>query len=284
MQPQAFLNLTALFTMVIYREPSATTVTRNEPTRQPSTSQDRHHVRPINNLHRNQYFGSSARGTYTSGRRDLDGMSSIQGVETPGAERLGWIDEEYFERNPWHNQGKKKPVFSLGGTLPRVVRGPRKPKQTQTRANEDLAERGEVDGETGEPQPAHRSQTHESSQDPPATHTAAGTAHNDKRNYAGQPVFDYTPGQPDSHQPQDQTQEQTPTDSDDGGSPDYKIDGEPLGKREADEVEEDEDPNEYRNWWARMRAKHPEPLAEFLAVSLPRTLQYSFRRNRLTSL
>lgn len=49
--------------------------------------------------------------------------------------------------------------------------------------------------------------------------------------------------------------------------PSYKIDGEPLGQQERSEVEEGErDPDELRNWWARLRAKHPEPLAEFLAT------------------
>ncbi|KAI0384159.1 aquaporin-like protein [Hypomontagnella monticulosa] len=42
-----------------------------------------------------------------------------------------------------------------------------------------------------------------------------------------------------------------------------------LGQREQDEVEqEDGDTGEYRNWWARIRAKHPEPLAEFLATGM----------------
>ncbi|KAI0849621.1 hypothetical protein F5Y00DRAFT_261406 [Daldinia vernicosa] len=49
----------------------------------------------------------------------------------------------------------------------------------------------------------------------------------------------------------------------------YGIDSEPLGQREHGDVEEgDRDPDEFRNWWARIRAKHPEPLAEFLATGI----------------
>ncbi|KAF2137994.1 uncharacterized protein K452DRAFT_311781 [Aplosporella prunicola CBS 121167] len=47
----------------------------------------------------------------------------------------------------------------------------------------------------------------------------------------------------------------------------WAIDAEPIGQAEKDEAEEGEvDPDELRNWWARIRAKHPEPLAEFLCT------------------
>lgn len=48
----------------------------------------------------------------------------------------------------------------------------------------------------------------------------------------------------------------------------WAIDAEPVGQNEKDEAETGEvDPDELRNWWARIRAKHPEPLAEYLCVS-----------------
>lgn len=49
----------------------------------------------------------------------------------------------------------------------------------------------------------------------------------------------------------------------------YKVDADTIGgKRDGDAVEEGRaDPNAMRNWWARFRAKYPEPMAEFLCVS-----------------
>jgi hypothetical protein len=48
----------------------------------------------------------------------------------------------------------------------------------------------------------------------------------------------------------------------------FAVDAEPLGHKERPGVEKGEqDPNELRNWWARLRARYPEPLEEFLAVS-----------------
>ena len=47
----------------------------------------------------------------------------------------------------------------------------------------------------------------------------------------------------------------------------FALDAEPIGHREREEVEEGfRDPDELRNWWASFRARHPELLAEFLAV------------------
>ena len=51
----------------------------------------------------------------------------------------------------------------------------------------------------------------------------------------------------------------------------YKVDGEPVGETEDELARKGEkDPDELRNWWARLRAKYPEPMAEFLCVSAPR--------------
>jgi hypothetical protein len=215
-------------------------------------------VRPTGNLHRGQNFGSSVRGTYTAGRSDLDGLSQLTNPETPSAERLGWIDEEYLERNPWHDKVRTKPVFSLGRPLPRLVRGPKKARNVKEPPLEELAERGELEQAKSEEPPrsvfSPRSNGHSETR-----HTAAGTAHNGRYNNAGQPVFDYIPGEHETQSPA--STEHSP--------PKFKIDGEPLGKSERDDVEEGEaDPNEFRNWWARIRAKHPEPLAEFLSVRL----------------
>ncbi|KAJ6437120.1 C6 transcription factor [Purpureocillium lavendulum] len=51
------------------------------------------------------------------------------------------------------------------------------------------------------------------------------------------------------------------------GGHEFALDAEPIGHQEREEVEEGfQDPDELRNWWARFRARHPEPLAEFLAT------------------
>ncbi|ETS80025.1 hypothetical protein PFICI_07554 [Pestalotiopsis fici W106-1] len=234
-------------------------------------------VRPSINLHRGTHYGSSVRGTYTAGRADLDGLSQHTILETPNTERAGWIDDEYLEQNPWYDQPKRKPVFSLGRPLPRLVRGPKKVRVKKNAANknrplEELAERGELELATPTPTPGIEgsgqfdhvlsSQTTRGSARP--EHTANGTAHNDRRNVAGQPVFDYTPGVPEQEQ-----RAPSPRPDDAGSTAEYKIDGEPLGKREHDDYENGErDLDELRNWWARMRAKHPEPLAEFLSTAV----------------
>ncbi|OJD36249.1 aquaporin-like protein [Diplodia corticola] len=56
-----------------------------------------------------------------------------------------------------------------------------------------------------------------------------------------------------------------------GDGPDateWAIDSEPIGQYDSEKGAEtgEKDPNELRNWWARIRAKHPEPLAEFLCT------------------
>ncbi|KAF3022470.1 hypothetical protein E8E14_010134 [Neopestalotiopsis sp. 37M] len=231
-------------------------------------------ARPTINLHRGTHYGSSVRGAYTAGRANLDGASQHTVLETPATERTGWIDDEYLERNPWHDKPKRKPIFSLGQPLPRLVRGPRKIRVKNNVANknrplEELAERGELELATPTPTPGLEGSSQfdhvlsaQTSKQP--EHTANGTAHNDRRNAAGQPVFDYTPAVAEQDQHVHNSREE-----DAASTASYKIDSEPLGKREHDDYENGErDLDELRNWWARLRAKHPEPLAEFLSTGV----------------
>jgi aquaglyceroporin related protein len=138
------------------------------------------------------------------------------------------------------------------------VRWVRKPAANDAnKSKEELAELGEVLSENSlSPEPK--------SQDVQGQRrTAGGVSHGDRFNDVGQPVFDYQPS--NEGWGNDSRNTNNPENTEDG--PDFGIDSEPLGKQEHEEVEEeDADPNEYRNWWARIRAKHPEPLAEFLAV------------------
>ncbi|KAI1314190.1 aquaporin-like protein [Xylaria venustula] len=174
--------------------------------------------------------------------------------------RRQWIDEDYRQVNPWHDQEKNKPVFSLGKPLPRMVRwGTPESREEEARSNNDLAELGEVPSEE-----TLRSEDEANDEQSVNRHrqTAAGVTQGGRFNGAGQPVYEYTPsndklkGQVDSETEKQESQR-----------PDFGIDSEPLGKEEVDEAKKPgNDPDEYRNWWARIRAKHPEPLAEFLAT------------------
>ncbi|KAI0966463.1 aquaporin-like protein [Xylaria arbuscula] len=183
-----------------------------------------------------------------------DRQSARQGKERQ------WIDRDYRQVNPWHDQEQNKPVFSLGKPLPRMVRWDTpESRGNEATSNNDLAELGEVPSEEtlqseDEANDEKRGNRHRQ--------TAAGVTQGGRFNGAGQPVHEYIPsndkaeGQVDS-----EIGEQEPK------SPNFGLDSEPLGKEEADGAEKPgSDPDDYRNWWARIRAKHPEPLAEFLAT------------------
>lgn len=196
----------------------------------------------------------------------------------PSAERQGWVDEDYIEENPWYGQAQNKPVFSLGRPLPHTSRFKRKMKRTKKpEAQKDDADLERGPSETQSKRPPRKKSvrtTDESSgAAAPEQHdrgdsnrdsTEAGKAHTSKRNDAGQPVYDYQPRKTDS-------QSEAEGEEEDNGNEEgrkYKVDGEPVGQTEDDEAEEGkQDPDELRNWWARVRAKYPEPCAEFLAVS-----------------
>ena len=219
-------------------------------------------------------------------------LPSIQPSSTDYPQR-GWTEEDYYDQNPWYGQAKEKPLFSLGKPLPHMVRRKRGiPKKTVQGGDEeqgDLKVQQEIpesgiannEGDVDAASPAARrlstrttqSRTPQIASPRGVQHqqsqtTAAGVAHSQKRNDAGQPVFDYVPSKTDHDE---QTSEGPPTSrtADLNTDPSYKIDGEPLGQQEQSEVEEGfKDPDEMRNWWARFRAKHPELLAEFLATGV----------------
>lgn len=213
----------------------------------------------------------------------------------------GYAEADYYSQNPWYGESQDKPVFSLGKPLPHVVRrrGKTRTNTGSSRTDEEQAlgtgaiaepqgpnNEGDVDNHiSGIPSRTRsrhlgRAQTQASdlpSLDSQRRHgpTAAGVAHGPKRNEAGQPVFDYIPGE--AERVEGETDRPATRDSADryrptkgpSHQPSFKIDGEPLGQTERPEVEEGiVDPDELRNWWARLRARHPEPLAEFLATGV----------------
>ncbi|OTA99404.1 hypothetical protein M426DRAFT_47133, partial [Hypoxylon sp. CI-4A] len=185
-------------------------------------------------------------------------------------------DEDYYDANPWYGKENKKPIFSLGKPLPRKVRWSKKPAGVPVKhppkSPEELAELGEIESkiESSSAAPAvDRRGSRADSQTSKPRRTAAGVAHTDRRNDVGQPVFDYQPGEDNSTRRERTNDTHTTNKSNKEEGRNFGIDSEPLGQRERDDVEEeDRDPNEFRNWWARIRAKHPEPLAEFLATGI----------------
>ncbi|KAI0141621.1 aquaporin-like protein [Xylariaceae sp. FL1272] len=199
-------------------------------------------------------------------RRVMTQETENFGPSQPGGPRrkVKWVDENYYHDNPWHDQESQKPIFSLGAPLPRKTRrkadkSNNKDAHPATKSKDELAELGQIPSSVSSldtENPEQRSQ--------PLRKTVNGVSHGDKYNDAGQPVFEYIPQ--NSHEEKKEENQRVDTRSKQNG-PDFGIDSEPLGQQEQDDVEEgNADPNEYRNLWARIRAKHPEPLAEFLST------------------
>ncbi|KAI1406266.1 aquaporin-like protein [Hypoxylon fuscum] len=209
------------------------------------------------------------------GQADRPGQPVTQ---PPGVERQGWVDEEYYEHNPWYGQAKDKPVFSLGRPLPHKSRFQRKKEQEMKQRGD--VEKGQGDLKAKPSRKGKRVQIAGNSSDEAQqqmleknnSRDGLGQSNSVKRNDAGQPVYDYQPWNVDFRVPDltgtQQGDGQKAPGYEEGAK--YKVDGEPVGgQREDDEAEEGrKDPNDLRNWWARLRAKYPEPLAEFAATAM----------------
>ncbi|KAK8001155.1 hypothetical protein PG991_013377 [Apiospora marii] len=166
--------------------------------------------------------------------------------QAAGHEKQGWVDDDYYEGNPWYGQPRDKPVYSLGKPLPHRMRGSagkkRDKKQKKSKRSMDDASAAE-EGQAGQRQPQNKNQQQSSGHD-------ADDA-NDQQN-----------NEKDNHQNREDRGGLEPGDK-------YKVDGEPVGDTEDKLAREGKkDPNDLRNWWARFRAKYPEPLAEFLATGM----------------
>lgn len=168
--------------------------------------------------------------------------------QAAGHKKQGWVDDDYYEGNPWYGQARDKPVYSLGKPLPHRMRGSsgkkKDKKQKKSKRNRDDASAAE-EGQAGQQQ---------------------SSGHNDNDDGGQQKK------EKDNHQNREDRGGLEPGDK-------YKVDGEPMGDTE-DKLARDgkKDPNDLRNWWARFRAKYPEPLAEFLAVSfIPNPIPLAFR-------
>ncbi|KAF3057203.1 hypothetical protein GL218_06282 [Daldinia childiae] len=238
----------------------------------PSVSQRRSNLpRIIDSKESNQNRSSNPATT----NKDQRAKERVRRVANNGSreEPLLWIDDGYYEANPWHGRMNKKPIFSLGAPLPRKVRWAKEPVDVPTgsvsKSPEDLVELGEVDLDGVGGLNVERRESTVESEDSGFRRTAAGVTHGDRYNDAGQPVFEYQPGEENSTHRERTNNTHDTNRSNKEDLRNYGIDSEPLGQREHGDVEEgDRDPDEFRNWWARIRAKHPEPLAEFLATGI----------------
>lgn len=152
-------------------------------------------------------------------------------------------ENDYAERNPWNEKSKEKPVFSLGEPLPRTVR--------QRRHAEAVAKQEQEDVEQG----LRRPPTKDDQDD--ATPATDETDETDETLQEARP----TPSRTSHKGEQDQGTDMAHK---------FQVDADRIGgKRDGEAVEQGKvDPNAMRNNWARIRAKYPEPLAEFLCTAM----------------
>lgn len=207
------------------------------------------------------------------------------------ADRQGDVnDDDYYTQNPWYGQPKDRPVFGLGKPLPHKVRF-----QAKTKSNDvknQSRKRNNVDVEKGEggPDKTSRKARGRSVRISDSAGQSSGTQRQDSKaahstkTSSSDDFGKQRHGFEASHLTGNGTEVLDDTnpfngsfrlasfahgnESDEGNLGEkWGQTGEPVGQREADEAEQGgENPNRYRNWWARTRAKYPEPFSEFLSV------------------
>lgn len=151
-------------------------------------------------------------------------------------------------------------VFSLGQPLPHVPRWNRETAPAP-QSPEGSAERGEGNSNQSDAEKEENATQNEHSS---PGRTVSGVTHDGRYNGVGEPVISYQP-QHDHPERRERTDDTINTTKSNRSGPNpFAIDSEPIGGRH---------PDEERNWWAKIRARHPEPLAEFLAVRLPNSRQ-----------
>lgn len=198
------------------------------------------------------------------GREQLNDVMSQLGPEGPYKAMhtrdgdVGWVDNDYYEQNPWYNSGREKPVFSLGQPLPRKVRQRRpQPKVGQAQQAQPQTNQ-EPDVEQGLGHDVPPSLISPTTPAPPESRRPEGGNEPDAPPYSANPPLDSTPWQNDPDQQEGTEQARK-----------FQVDADVIGQREKTEVNDGANtPNEMRNQWARFRAKHPEPLAEFLCCGM----------------
>ncbi|KAI1091660.1 aquaporin-like protein [Rostrohypoxylon terebratum] len=205
-----------------------------------------------------------------------------------------YIQKGYIAQNPWYGKPPPRPVFSLAKPFPRLVRWG-KPSDGSTRrapgSADELAELGQANiSNTPEPMPDKeessgedtredtRQDTREGIGEGVGEGTGGGTGEGtggDTGGGIGEGIGEATSRQSRrteaGHQPSNVRTHDTSEINEDNRCERCKncrctVDSEPLGQGEDDDEEQEDQTPETHNWWARIRAKHPEPLAEFLAT------------------
>ncbi|KAK8112074.1 uncharacterized protein PG998_008531 [Apiospora kogelbergensis] len=167
----------------------------------------------------------------------------------------GWVDDDYYEGNPWYRQPREKPVYSLGKPLPHTMRGYGKKTGKKNKDEASAAEEGQAHPKNNDMKQSSGGggQFDEEGRQPPNKNQQQSSGSNRERD---------PKSEKGNHQDREERGGLEPGDK-------YKVDGEPMGESEDKLAREGKkDPNDLRNWWARFRAKYPEPLAEFLATGM----------------
>ncbi|KAI1459558.1 aquaporin-like protein [Annulohypoxylon moriforme] len=141
-----------------------------------------------------------------------------------------WIDDGYLDANPGYYQKAEKPIFSLAQPFPHLIRWHKKADGSKRPVPEadDLAELGQANLSNISP--------------PLGERTALGVI---------------SERASDTHDTDESNKDKCHN---------YEFERKSSGQQERDEVEQGEDPDRPLNWWARIRAKHPKIMAEFLAT------------------
>ncbi|KAK2599252.1 hypothetical protein N8I77_011022 [Diaporthe amygdali] len=163
---------------------------------------------------------------------------------------------DYREQNPWYDQERSKPNFSLGDTLPHVGED-----------NEERSPGRDQDTDKpvfslGEPLPHTVRRSRQPRNDDEDVEQGIRRIPTKERVDSDETLQETR--QRTTNRPQNDQDEGTET------AKKFQIDADTVGgQREQDAVEDGKaDPNSMRNWWARFRAKYPELMAEFLCTAM----------------
>ncbi|OAQ60710.1 glycerol uptake facilitator protein [Pochonia chlamydosporia 170] len=144
------------------------------------------------------------------------------------ATQSSWVDESYQDENPWYGYAKDKPLFSLAQPLPHVAR--LRKGQTRQGGQRTIPETGDL---------SRGCFPYTSNAEPTQQSTFQGTSQTVQTNRPGNVLSNASR---------------------------FGINAEPLGHEECPDVEGKKNADDERNCWAKLRARHPEPLAEFVAT------------------
>ncbi|ROW08325.1 hypothetical protein VMCG_03010 [Cytospora schulzeri] len=183
---------------------------------------------------------------------------------------------DYQEQNPWHDQERKTPNFSLGEPFPRKdedmdalnMEQPF-PHTVRRRGRSDASKLQQDDVEQGLRQKQTQKQGQKQGQSMPPSETPAADSDESEKTLSAEPEPNWMRMAKTQSLRASKTQSKTDQDEGTDMARRFQVDADTIGQREDSRVEEGKvDPNMMRNRWARFRAKYPEPLAEFLCTTM----------------